>query len=507
MSDSFVLTLPLKTNPSQEKALHIRLEAGRQLYNACLGEVKKRFRLMAESKAYRAACKMPKGEIRSQEANDRSQAFLVIRNQYGCHGQYSLDKFSIKTTHACWMHSHITNQIRSRIAIRAYKAVEDAFFAQAIKKTIINKQGQQEEVFVKPNVHFKRKDNFRSLEGTTNTEGLRYKDGIVYWKGRYVKKLMIPCIINHDDPVIRYGLKHRIKFCRLLKKTIKGKVRYYVQLVLEGKPLQKYEFPKEVVGLDLGPSTIAYYTNGHKNIAELETFCAELEQKDKEIRVLQRKIDRQRRANNPDNYNPDGTSIKGRRQWIISNRQRQTENQLAEFKRKEREYRKSLHGQLANKILQLGCIIKTENISYLGFQKMFGKSVDRRAPGMFMEMLRRKAKDAGGEVIEFSTNKTALSQICHKCEQRTKKPLEKRWHTCCDMNIQRDIYSAFLASFVEDDTLDIAAVQKQWPSVELMLEQAMSKDKQVVRKDDSSVKSVDDISDTRNVVPEQLLLF
>jgi len=39
---SFVLELPLKTTPAQESEIQIRLEAGRHLYNACLGEALKR---------------------------------------------------------------------------------------------------------------------------------------------------------------------------------------------------------------------------------------------------------------------------------------------------------------------------------------------------------------------------------------------------------------------------------------------------------------------------------
>ncbi len=39
---SFILELPLKTTPVQESTILVRLEAGRQLYNACLGESLKR---------------------------------------------------------------------------------------------------------------------------------------------------------------------------------------------------------------------------------------------------------------------------------------------------------------------------------------------------------------------------------------------------------------------------------------------------------------------------------
>jgi transposase len=199
------------------------------------------------------------------------------------------------------------------------------------------------------------------------------------------------------------------------------------------------------IGLDIGPSTIAYVTDDN---AVIERFCDELKDKQKEIRRLQRKLDRQRRANNPQNYNPDGTIKKGKKTWRESTRLKITKRKLAELQRKLAVHRKSLHGNLANRILRQGKHIKTEKLSYRAFQKNYGKSVKDRAPGMFMEILHRKAENAGGFVDEFSTKDTKLSQYCHKCGKYTKKPLSQRWHTCCNLNIQRDIYSAFLAGSV-----------------------------------------------------------
>ena len=104
-----------------------------------------------------------------------------------------------------------------------------------------------------------------------------------------------------------------------------------------------------------------------------------------------------------------------------------------------------------------------------------------------MEILRRKAENASGSVDEFSTKETKLSQYCHKCGKYTKKPLSQRWHTCCNLNIQRDLYSAFLAGSVVENTdestsrfiLDTADVTKRWRSTETVLQRAVSELKQV----------------------------
>jgi len=46
--------------------------------------------------------------------------------------------------------------------------------------------------------------------------------------------------------------------------------------------------------------------------------------------------------------------------------------------------------------LSLGKIMKTGKLSYTSFQKKFGRSVAVRAPGMFLELLTRKAATLAG---------------------------------------------------------------------------------------------------------------
>jgi hypothetical protein len=218
--------------------------------------------------------------------------------------------------------------------------------------------------------------------------------------------------------------------------------------------------------------------------ASLERFCDELKNKQKEIRRLQRKLDRQRKANNPQNYNPDGTIKPGKKIWHESTRLKITKRKLAELQRKLAAHRKTLHGNLVNRTLRQGKHVKTEKLSYRAFQRNYGRSVKDRAPGKFMDILRRKAENASGSVYEFSTKETKLSQYCHKCGKYTPKPLSERWHTCCNLNIQRDLYSAFLAgSVVENNNpltpkgsgeLDTADVYKRWRSTETVLQRAVS---------------------------------
>ena len=131
----------------------------------------------------------------------------------------------------------------------------------------------------------------------------------VVWSG-----LTIAAIIDWNDPVVVHGLQHRVKYVRIVRRKLKGGVRFYVQLVCEGK---QYRKPKNYtgegyVGLYIGPSTIAIVS---ENGAALKQFCFELEDNSRKIRRLQRKLDRQRRANNPDNYNENNTIKAGKKTW------------------------------------------------------------------------------------------------------------------------------------------------------------------------------------------------
>lgn len=399
---------------------------------------------MKQSKDYQEACRLPKNN------QQRSQAFYNLNKRFGF-TEYCIHAYSAQFNR-CWINNHLDICTIQKLATRAFLAIQKVAFGIA------------------KNVRFKGKNQIDSVEGKSNASGIRFRKGFVCWKG-----MKIEAIVDLSDPVVAHGLQHRIKYYRIVKRKFNGKIRFFVQLVLEGIPFQKRLSSTNQVGLDIGPSTISHVSENH---AQLETFCSELKIKQKEIRKLQRKLDRSRRSTNPNNYNDDSTVKKGKQKWIFSVRYRKTKTKLEEIQRKQKAERKSLHGNLANRILLKGKHVKTEKISIKAFQKMFGKSVQFRAPGLFVSLLRRKAESAGGKVEEFSTRDTRLSQYCHVCGRCQKKPLSQRWHTCCGIHVQRDLYSAYLALHVQGNSLDTTAVQKQWSSMESMLVQAVSKNMQ-----------------------------
>jgi len=168
--------------------------------------------------------------------------------------------------------------------------------------------------------------------------------------------------------------------------------RYFVQLALEGVPYHKPKHPvgTDTIGLDLGPSTIA--SVAREGEARLEQFCEELVPDARAIRRLQRQLDRQRRAANPNNYDAKKRIKKGGKNklvWKTSKGYQATRRRKATKERRLAAHRKSLHGRLVHQIVRVGNTILTEKLSYKGWQRRYGRSVGLRAPGMFIEMLRR----------------------------------------------------------------------------------------------------------------------
>jgi hypothetical protein len=452
---SFVATLPLKTSSSDEKELEARFNAAQNLYNAVLSESKKRLELVRNSEAYQEAINTPK-----KDKKLRSERFKAARAAHR-YSEYDLHEFAACTAKASkWIAQKVDAQAAQTIATRAFKASEKMLVGNAKK------------------VRFKGKGRYRSIEGKTNKQGIRFKDERLAWG-----KLQIPILIDKNDPVILHALSSPIKFCRIIKKTIKSKQRWYIQVVCEGFPYVKPEnkLGKGVVGVDLNVSAAGIVSDQKASLSE---FCSELNQREQEIKRLQRQNSRQLRANNPQNYESDfkarrgnkvvtkrGKVKKGSKQWNRSRRYLKTQAKKAEIQRRQQEHRKSLHGQLVNEVIRQGNHFKMEKVSVKAWQKNWGKQIGYKAPGKFQSRLVRKAESAGGRVDKFSCQKTKLSQTC-VCGRVEKKSLSQRIHICeCGVKVKRDVLSAFLARSVTDDSLIMPLVLDDWGRLETTLRQ------------------------------------
>jgi len=288
---SFIHELKLKITPQQNKMLNIRLDVARQIYNACLGEALKRLQLMRNSKLYQKTIKLPKSTNESGKKSvlnkERADNFRQLRKRYNF-SEYALHKYLTCFYSNTWLTRHIDSLTAQKITTRAFNAVEQYCYG---------KRG-------KP--RFQGKNRFRSVEGKNNTSGIRFINGKIIWSTKKSQKLILTPEYDVKDKhgLEVYALDHRTKYVRLVRKELKGYLVWYAQLVQEGTAYikEKNQLGKGIVGLDIGPSTIAAVGASK---ASLQLFCHELEDYRQNIAKTQRQLSRSLRAMNIDNFEED----------------------------------------------------------------------------------------------------------------------------------------------------------------------------------------------------------
>lgn len=446
----YCVTFPLITEKYQENILNKRYEISRQLYNAVLSKAYKRYKSMIETKKYRQL----KEQINNANEKEKKRLYKQLNEMYK---QYRLNEYSLHEDIQEMQH-HFSENIDSftaqKIATRVWSAFEDLLFGDG-------------EI-----VHFKKYGELDSLEGKSNKTGIRFKDGFLIWNG-----LKIPVKIDYNNPYEYQALKDEICYCRIKRRFIKGKYKYYLQIVFKGVPPMKINKDGEVkrhigngtVGLDIGTQTIAIVSNVDVKLLELADRVNNIE---KEKRRILRYMDRSRRANNPDSFNEDGTIKKGKLKWVKSNRYIKAQNKLRELYRKQADVREYQHQLLSNYILSLGNKIKVEEMNFKGLQKRskktekndkgkfkrkkrFGKSLANKAPAKLLTILDNKLKYFGEKLIKVNTKEVKASQYNHLNCRYNKKKLSQRWNDLNGIKIQRDLYSAFLIQHVNDDLCNI----------------------------------------------------
>ena len=447
---TFVVTLPVSVSDESDRQLTARLLAGTRLYNAALGEALRRLDLMRQSKAWQQA--------RNTRGKDRPAAFRAVINQFGFKSDV-ISAFATSSKNAAGWQNRLSANETQTIAETAFGAAEQYSFGKRGRPRFKN-----------------RTRPIKSFSGKKNSTGIRYRSefGVVEWAGLTLPIQFPP---TGKDPWLEQALQHETKFCRLLWRNIKGRRRWYVQLAQKGEtPIKASNTMADgrQVGLDVGPSSVAVVS---ETGSDLVAFCPTIKHPWQQARRLQRAMDRSRRATNPHCFNADGTWRKGARITSVSKRYQKLRQQYAEAERKLSSERKRAQGELANSILRLGNVVKSEKLSYRAWQKQYGKSVKVKAPATFINNLKRKAERAGGEFVDLNTRPLKMSQYDHVSGQCTKKPLSQRWHlldrqpegeVCL---IQRDLYSAFLALCAEENEHQSRQLQQHWPVVKELLEQ------------------------------------
>lgn len=475
-SPTFVLTQELEEQPLLFSIAKNELENCRVMYNTILGKYLKLEKQMKRQKQFKKLMRQYKGVQKKLEKDVKNEHLLkekkVLQQAFkSLRDQCELNEYASHN----WVKAirkHFGNQVNSavaqKVASRAWGAFEKKLFGQA------------------KSVSFVRKGEFSSFEGKTNTTGWRFVDGFIVYKNVYTR-LKTKKKDTYANEILRniqqktefsYSVttkgettvikdSYRVKYVRIVKKIIRGKCRYFANLVIAGfPPLKNRKLGKGRVGLDIGTSTVA--VSSLEKVA-LFNLAEPVKNLAKEIRLLQRKMDRSKRSTNPTNFLEDETIKKGKKTWTFSKRYQRLKAKLTEFHRKQTDVRKLSHRNLANLLLQTGDTFYCETMNFKALQKgkkkteisektgkfkrkkRFGKTLGHRAPAMFLSILEEKVNRYNGYFHKVNTYTFKASQYCHIRNAYIKKTLSQRWHIVNEeIIVQRDLYSAFLLMNADD---------------------------------------------------------
>jgi len=475
--------LPESIAKRLEKSLHISNSA----YNEALSFGLKRFEALKRNSTYQelldARRLALKGIAKLEKAEKTAKG---LKQQVKCYNKalsglrkaYSLTEFGLS--------AHLSQQRRKPgspyqqfnageiqvIAGQAYKTLEKVLFYQ-----------------IKPHkVRFRSKfDLDVSFRNRVNTTGTRLepsdKKDIAY--RLYIHKAStfvdIPVKAFNKYQQLSLLRSEKIKYVQIIRKTIRGKTVYYLQIVCQGFPPSKVTKGQGVVGIDPGISTVAFASPSE--VALVDLVPKNIARKEKLLKDLDRKIERSQRVNNPECYDERGKIKKGARFKRPSNRQLRLRNRRRRVYRSLSEERKKLQGQLVSRIVSQASSIRIEELNVKGLQKRsrdirinpktnrpyskkrYGKAIFRAAPSSFRTALETRATQLGIEFEVISPREVKPSQYNHITQTFEKKSLSTRVYNLSSdcPGIQRDLYSAFLIGHIENGHYQQEHLEQDFP--------------------------------------------
>lgn len=509
------LEVELRVNQEQKKLLIDTSEQMRQLSNVLIGTFKKNYEQMIRTKRYKKTVnkyfeiteKISKINNKIDNANDKK----LLRELKNFKKQLEDDKKLISnqlediridfnifksyyTKKAEFLYKNIFTNLNSVLALkvvdRCWLQFEKLMFKSKTKKIKFKKYGflpslegkQAERCIV-------LKQNVNGLYINTLGESfeLKIKNNDIYTKNllelikvymndsENIENININRVINGQKPLDTY----RIIFNRIVIKRIRGKFRFYVQILYEGRPWKldengnlKNKQGTGRIGIDYGTSTIAVVSESkviYKNLAEEANNLKHLE---RQLKILQRKMDRSRRSTNPDCFNSDGTYKKGTKIKVKSRNYKKLLKQFREINRKLSCIKKYEIGRDANIIRSLGDQVYGEHMNFQGLakrsknttvnrntgkinkKKRFGKSISNRCPGLMVSTLKNKFGNGYHEVNTWEFKASQYNHITNTCiKKKLSQRIQKLDYNGETITIQRDLYSAFLL-MNSNNTLD-----------------------------------------------------
>lgn len=469
MNEVFVLELPLQVEKYQADILNKRYEQLRQLYNYVQGKLLRQYRYFEQMVDYQA-CK----SIREKKDFLKNHPFHIngVLDKSGDQLDITFDEYGIQGFVEKLIHKSVGENtsyadlgfntlILDYLSASIWRAWDKKLYDLKARRISFKKYGELDSFSSRRKV-VRGMVYFSGMELHLDTMELAIKmNGKLGNNAKFItlKMLHNPKHAEYEMWALKGGVDS-VKVLKVVRRLVRSQYKYYVQLTIEGeKPQKGRTLGKGNVGIDLGPTTVAVSGENVVSIDKLASKCDNIQE---EITRLSRKIDRSRRANNPQNFNEDGTIKRGiKLVWNDSKRYKELRRELAELRRKQAAIRKQQHIDRANALLKEGDTFIVENNQISGWatraketkvnektgkiqkKKRFGKSIANHAPSMFVSILENKVKSLGGEVVKVDT-KNAASQYDFTDGSFTKHELKERNVTLSNGDThQRDMFAAF----------------------------------------------------------------
>ena len=481
--EEFVLTLPLKVEKWQADILDKRYELLRQVYNMVQQKLVRQYIYFSQQRVYKD-CKNFEQRRKFFEdhpfhikgVKGRNGELCDIKFPYtyksrgGSSGKRSPNGISDFVS-KLWSHKigqdktladfGINSSIMEELGLHIMKAWEYRLYKPKSKRVSFKEYGEI-------NSFGSRKKNgiFGGFTLDLEKGYITYKYRKRNEKGDRTDFIQLPIDFSREKKgypkeALKGGIDS-LKKILIVRRCIRGGNKYYLQLTISGeKPQKGRTLGRGNVGIDIGPSTIATSSLKGVHFDKLADRCDNIEH---ELYLINRKLDRSRKANNPQNYNEDGTIKRGvRLVWKKDKdvkRYAALKRQRKELYRRQSEIRKLQHLEMANAMLSQGDTFIVENNPIDAWvrrakettktktgknrcKKRYGKSVANHAPSMFVSILKNKVLSLGGNFYEIDL-RNAATQFDFTNGEFTKHEVGERSITLSNgQTHQRDMLSAF----------------------------------------------------------------
>jgi IS605 OrfB family transposase len=238
-------------------------------------------------------------------------------------------------------------------------------------------------------------------------------------------------------------LLERDEQARVMRATVQRSGRgWCISFTVQRSPKQRApRRPGATVGVDVGLTRLATLSTG-QTATNARPLAAAL----RELRRVQRQLDRQRRANNPANFGPDGRARKGCSIWVKSRRMLRTEDRLRRLHERVANLRREQAHQLTTHLTREYGVIGVETLAVrnLMANRRLARHIADVGWGTVLTQLAYKTSWSGGLVVAADRYYPS-SKTCSACGAvKAKLSLAERVFACdaCEHEQDRDLNAA-----------------------------------------------------------------